>query len=152
MPSQENECTGNNFPSTLQCKETLRISCNEKSQFQKMLCAVYRVQEGCGIANPVVSHSKEALEIKENFDAQLQDKGKRIKPGLQKQQHSHCFKPWVQALLPLSEQHGWGARNVTHYCTAFQTQLDNCTTQIANQTHRSGHTGHVLLLIASLYY
>jgi len=71
------------------------------SQFQKLLCAAYLVQEGCGIWNPPVSHTKEAPEIKENFDAQLQHKGKKnqIEPALQKQQQSHCFQPRVQALL-----------------------------------------------------
>lgn len=125
MPGQENIRTGNNFPSIFY-KEPLRINCNEQSQFQELLCATSQVQEGCGTGNPLVSHAEEALEIKQNFDAQLQ--GKKIELALQKQQHSPCFKPWVQAVLPYANSMG-RELDARWYCTTFQMQPDNRITK-----------------------
>lgn len=82
-------------------------------------------------SEPLVAvEAEEAFEIKENFDAQLQ--GKKPEPALQKQQHSPCFKPWVQAVLPYVSSTG-PELDTRWYCTAFQTQTDNCITKPTDQ-------------------
>lgn len=99
MPNQEDKCTGNNFPSALECKGPLRIDCNEKSQLQKQLL----VQEGRGIWNAWVRHTK-LLSLRKTFMATCMACGKS-----QSQSGSSTSIPSSSSLVfkppALSQQH-----------------------------------------------